>query len=581
MLTCEICGEEMLLEEDMKTHLLLSHLENDMCCPLCCLSGVSFDELCFHITSAHPEERHREQAHRTSRTERSATHSAAGASKSSQACQSGSAGHSCDGIHSCVSVPTDSVQPRHKTTPGGAYSSPGKPASITSILETQKSVESDENAVKLKELPLSRKERLFSCPMCNLVCSSSFVLQEHVELHLQDQCSAEARRFECPVCSVVCSDSFSLQEHVELHLDQRAAVSGAGSPALDLKLAKQLQQEEEHRRRQEEALRERQEFKKLQRQFGLDGRGGYRRQMEMSMERAVTSGILAPVEFHRKRAEMMESLASGIDDGRTRTQGVIGALCNYYQTEGRDVAHVWLSADTDHYCSSAGDKGWGCGYRNFQMLFSALHRIDSYSCSLQERLVPSIPQLQSLIEEAWKEGLDPQGASHFNQQLQGTRAWIGATEIYALRTSLGISASIIDFHMPTGPGDTHPQLFDWVKQYFSQSSRGSRLPSRLIQTTLPPLYLQHEGHSRSIIGLEQKNSGSLCLLLLDPGSSPSHTRKLLSRDTVSTAIRSIRKFPTSLKHKQYQVVAAQGVLSAAEKQMRILNSRILCAERIP
>lgn len=34
-------------------------------------------------------------------------------------------------------------------------------------------------------------EELFSCPMCALVCSSSFILQEHVELHLQEEPSAE------------------------------------------------------------------------------------------------------------------------------------------------------------------------------------------------------------------------------------------------------------------------------------------------------------------------------------------------------------------------------------------------------
>lgn len=55
------------------------------------------------------------------------------------------------------------------------------------------------------------------------------------------------------------------------------------------------------------------------------------------------------------------------------------------------------------------------------------------------------------------------------------------------------SARIIDFHQPTGPGDTHPRLFDWVKQYFTQSNRSSRLPPRLIHTQLPPLYLQHQG----------------------------------------------------------------------------------------
>lgn len=52
--------------------------------------------------------------------------------------------------------------------------------------------------------------------------------------------------------------------------------------------------------------------------------------------------------------------------------------------------------------------------------------------------MPSIPQLQSMVEGAWKEGLDPQGAAHFQQRLLGTRAWIGATEIFSLLTFLGI-----------------------------------------------------------------------------------------------------------------------------------------------
>ncbi|XP_070767459.1 zinc finger-containing ubiquitin peptidase 1 isoform X2 [Enoplosus armatus] len=573
MLTCEICGEEIMFEEDMKTHLLLSHLENDMHCPLCSLSGVSYDELCFHISSAHPEKQHRAQdpAHVTPTSGCSAgTNTGVTESETPQTApkllfsQSCSAGDSRDTAGAATptgasSVTTDSVQPRQNGTPESRGSSPGETAPITSTTQSPKTrqesvrhhnednngIQSEYSKAKQKRLSSPRKEKLFSCPMCAVVCSSCLILQEHVELHMQEQHSAE------------------------------------GSPGSDLKLARQLQEEEEHKRRQEEAQQEREEFKKLQRQFGLDGRGGYSRQMERTMERAVARGLMAPAEFHCKRAEMMESLASGVDDGRTRTQGVVRALREYYQNECRDCVHVWLSADTDHYCSSAGDNGWGCGYRNFQMLLSSLHGIDSYAPLLQEKTVPSIPQVQSMIEEAWKEGLDPQGASHFNQRLQGTRAWIGATEIFALLTSMGISARILDFHQPTGPGDTHPRLFDWVKQYFCQSSRSSRLSPRVIHTSLPPLYLQHQGHSRSIVGLEQKKNGSLCLLLLDPGSSASDARKLLSRDTVSTAVRHVRKFPGSLKHKQYQVLAAQGVLSAEEKQISILNSRTLHAERIP
>ncbi|KAF3691419.1 Zinc finger with UFM1-specific peptidase domain protein [Channa argus] len=584
MLTCEICGEEILLEEDMKSHLLLSHLEKDMDCPLCSLSGVSYDELCFHISSAHPEKQPREQgpAQISSKSSYAAeTNTVTTEREESQTSQSCSAIYSCDTIGektstSASDITTDPVRPKPIHTHEKERSSTVRPFD-----EDSDGIESKHNKVKQKRLSSPRKEKLYPCPMCALVCSSCFVLQEHVELHLQEQHSAEGpsstcdKTFECPVCSVICSDSFTLQEHVELHLDYKAA-----SPDSDLKLARQLQQEEEQRKRQEEAHQEREGFKKLQRQFGLDGRGGYCRQMERTMERAVARGLMAPADFHCKRAELMESLASGVDDGRTRTQGVTRALYEYYQAECRDCVHVWLSADTDHYCSSPGDKGWGCGYRNFQMLLSSLQRIDMYSSFLQEKSVPSIPQVQRMIEGAWKEGLDPQGASHFNQRLQGTRAWIGATEIYVLLTTLGIRAHIIDFHQPTGPGDTHPQLFERVKQYFCQSSRSGKLPPRVLQTSLPPLYLQHQGHSRSIVGLEQKKNGRLCLLVLDPGSSVSDTRKLLSKD-ISTAIRNVRKFHYNLKHKQYQVVAVQGVLSAEDKEISILNSKKLCAERIP
>lgn len=52
---CDICCEEFVLEADLKTHLLLGHLENEMACPFCSLSGVSYDELSFHINTAHVE----------------------------------------------------------------------------------------------------------------------------------------------------------------------------------------------------------------------------------------------------------------------------------------------------------------------------------------------------------------------------------------------------------------------------------------------------------------------------------------------------------------------------------------------
>ncbi|XP_061631384.1 zinc finger-containing ubiquitin peptidase 1 isoform X2 [Phyllopteryx taeniolatus] len=577
MLTCEISSEEIMLEEDMKTHLLLSHLESDMHCPLCSLSGVSYDELCNHINSAHPDEQHTAQISSDSislcpsttstsltEIEDPQTTGSSGTDFKANPCGSSSDSFPLQLRFDAMSTQSKGVLTSEGTSAISSSSvSPKKKRGLgTSVpVLANTGYLSEQNNPKQKRLA-SPKNGLFCCPMCAQNFSSSSILQEHVEIHLQEHHSAQGEeKLECPMCPVVCTDSVSLQQHVEIHLD-----NGAGSSDSDARLAWRLQQEMEKKRREEEKRLEKEQFKKLQKQFGLDGSGGYRTQMEKTMERDVARGIMAPAEYHYKRVEMMESLASGVDDGRTRTQGVIGALCQYYQTECRDCVHVWLSADTDHYCSSLGDKGWGCGYRNFQMLLSSLFRLDTYASSFQDNAVPSIPRVQSMIEDAWKLGLDPQGASHFNSQLQGTRGWIGATEIYVLLTSLGISGCIIDFHQPTGPGGTHPRLFEWVKHYFSQSSSTSRLPLRLNQTSLPPLYLQHQGHSRSIVGVEQRKNGSLCLLLFDPGSSSSDTMKLMCRDTASVAVRHIRKLPGSLKHKQYQVVGVDGVLSAEEKQ---------------
>lgn len=619
MPVCDICCEEFLSEADLKTHLLLSHLENEMTCPFCSLSGVSYDELSFHINTAHVENdcqvmhattvdsSQRNSNDRTlqspireinsARTKMTCMQKVSQASTHSKV-----KGMSTPNTGATLSQGTSS---RVNSSPPAAATASGalKLVRTTQPLSKchEKSWEREQGHRKSKHMRLSspKKEGHFPCPMCSLVFGDCFILQEHVESHLQDQdmtegavsgvgtsteaCSRGNSRlsstcFVCPLCSLSCSDSGSLQEHVDLHMEYDST-STAGN-AGDLSLARRLQEKEEQQWKEAETKREAEEFKKLQKQFGLDSSGGYRKQMERNMERAVSRGQMVPAEFHRKRAEMLESLASGVDNGRSKTSGLMAALYKHYQRDVSDCAHVWLCAETDHYSSSEGDKGWGCGYRNFQMLLSSLHRMEQYN--VLPEAVPSIPKVQAIIEEAWSQGADPQGASHFNHRLQGTRAWIGATEIYAVLTSLSVKARIVDFHKPTGPGDTHPRLFEWMKLYFSHStSRGARLPARIVQTSLPPVYLQHQGHSRSIVGVEQKANGTLCLLLFDPSFAPGEMRRVLSQDTAAAMVRRMRKFPSDLKHIQYQVVAVERVLTPEEKRSGILNSRTLCAEKIP
>ncbi|CAL8248108.1 unnamed protein product [Lota lota] len=512
----------------MKTHLLLSHFEDEMSCPLCSLSGVSYDDLTYHINTAHPENHvQAQEPHRDHNVPSNPT--------------------------SCPSSGTQETKWMSNAIPASSFGGRTSSDEASGLISTSGSACVTHDSIPTI-LGCGGDERKtqggqYPCPMCTLVCSTGPLLQEHVEVHLQAEDSAKAM---APV-----------------------------SPGADLRLARQLQAEEDQRRRKDEAQLEAVEFKKLKEQFGLDGGGGYRRQIERRMEKAVAQGLMAPADFHSKRAKVMEDLASGLDDGTTRTQGTLGALCEYYQRDPRGCVHIWLSAETDHYNTSEGDKGWGCGYRNLQMLLSALQRIQVFADRLTEGEIPSVPQLQRMIEGAWKEGLDPQGASHFNNRLQGTRAWIGATEIYALLTSLGLRARITDFHKPTGPGDTHPRMFEWVKQYFTQSSRSGRLHPRVVQTSLPPLYLQHQGHSRSIVGVEERKNGSLCLLVLDPDCGLANARKLLCADGLPAAMRHIRRFPSNMKQRQYQVVTVDQVLSPEEKQVCILSSRTLQVARIP
>lgn len=611
MPVCDICCEELPSVAAIRTHLLLSHMENMMVCPFCSLSGVSYDELSFHINTAHTEKDYQDtnvtlvnSGQKNDCIAKSTSNvNTTNARKVSQASPqllpqvkriatqitgtSLSQGPSINRKISAPAVATANAKKLVRTTQ-------------TPSNDTRRKSEDGHHKSKQKRLSSPIKERCFPCPMCSLVYSDCFTLQEHVELHLRDQDTAEATGpdvetsteisatsndraggmgYECPMCSLSCSSSSSLQEHVELHLEYSSASATGHSPR-DLTLARKLQEEEEQKWREVQTRREAEDFKKLQKQFGLDNSGGYRKQMERNLDRAVSRGQMLPADFHRKRAEMLESLASGVDDGGSKTSGLMEALYRYYQRDTSDCAHVWLCAETDHYSSSEGDKGWGCGYRNFQMLLSSLHRMEQYK--LLPVSVPSIPRVQALMEEAWTQGADPQGASHFNHRLQGTRAWIGATEIYAVLTSLSVKARIVDFHRPTGTGDTHPRLFEWVKQYFTHSaSRGARLPPKVVQTTLPPVYLQHQGHSRSIIGVEQKANGNLCLLFFDPGVAPGEMRKVLSQNTVATMVRRMRKYTGGLKHRQYQVVIVEGVLTAEEKRSRILNSRALRAEKIP
>lgn len=573
MFTCDICGETVTSETEMKTHLI-AHMENEVTCPFCKLSGVNYEEMYFHIESAHFKqselERNFERFNGTSDNKDATLQCRMDIySSNHSACASNYANISTQ------ILPKDGTL-KHKAI----YSE--------NLTESRKIPQSKEKQSDLSKQKGSLYGTMYSppeCPFCGKIEDCSEAMEAHVKTNHADLLDTplkdcEQPLYDCPMCGLICTNYHILQEHVDLHLEEGSFGQGnhTVSCSNDLQLAHQLQEEEDRKRRSEESRHEMEAFQKLQRQYGLDNSGGYKQQQLRSMEIEVNRGRMHPSEFHRRKADLMESLAFGIDDGKTKTSGIIEALSWYYQNTATDVRRVWLSSMVDHFHSSFGDKGWGCGYRNFQMLLSSLLQNDAYADCLKGMSVPCIPKIQSMIEDAWKEGFDPQGACQLNNKLQGTKAWIGACEVYTLLTSLRVKCRIVDFHKSTGPLGTHPRLFEWILNYYS--SEREETP-KVVCTFKPPIYLQHQGHSRTIVGIEERKNRTLCLLIFDPGCPSREMQKLLKSDMEASNIKQLRKFVGNLKHKQYQIVAVEGILSPEEKVARRQASQILTAEKIP
>lgn len=125
---------------------------------------------------------------------------------------------------------------------------------------------------------------------------------------------------------------------------------------------------------------------------------------------------------------------------------------------------VLCTPDVSHVRGQWGDFGWGCGYRNAQIVFSALRYVSQYrlngilgssaASSNEDKLtngkrkspddadqvaqLPSISELQDIAERAWRAGFDPEGMRHFKGKLIGSKRWIGTSEVYAIFTWLGI-----------------------------------------------------------------------------------------------------------------------------------------------
>lgn len=443
------------------------------------------------------------------------------------------------------------------------------------------------------ESPPSR-DGVFNCPLCITSFPNSSDLELHVNIEHKDilspangaasQTAQATIGSDTPACPVCFSTSFKSNDELTAHIEEHFSKKCTPSPITpDLSTDRMLAKDMERLEKELRKLREQREFELLRAQYGMDNQGNFREQSVTNMQRAVYSGEMTIADYYERQTELRVAESSGIDDGSSCTRGLVPKIRAVSQACS-NVLSTWMCSTVDHYATTYGDKGWGCGYRNLQMLISSLLQHTGYNelvykawnsgldsgSSTKNPLrssIPSISRLQKMIEWAWAQGFDIQGAEQLGGKLVNTRKWIGPTEVVILLSSLRIKCQLIDFYTPTNSDGGHPEMFNWVLQYFQRCDDFK-----------PPLYLQHQGHSRTIIGVEQLRDGSITMLVLDPSHSPAQMAQFNNTSSAFGAMRLVRKSIAAMKARQYQVVAVTGIM---ETDLEYHESKVLRLIRVP
>ncbi|VDP83742.1 unnamed protein product [Echinostoma caproni] len=226
--------------------------------------------------------------------------------------------------------------------------------------------------------------------------------------------------------------------------------------------------------------------------------------------------------------------------------------------------------------------------------------------------MPSVWKLQALLEGAWTLGFDPLGASQLasvlgsdsfraspsddaevvldSRNLVGlvdSTAWLGVSDLVSLFGSIGVRCSLLECRAPSGPNSTHPRLLEHVYSYILSG----RVSSTSLETFSVPMILQHEGHSRVVIGVELDSYDEpTALIVLDP-NTPVEAMRLLTKAAECSqspdpdaalsrlshsqynwaeVLGSLRVDVSRLTHPQYQLLQVNGLIET-EQDLQVLS----------
>ncbi|KAJ3672537.1 hypothetical protein LUZ60_007258 [Juncus effusus] len=307
--------------------------------------------------------------------------------------------------------------------------------------------------------------------------------------------------------------------------------------------------------------------------------------------------------------------------------GIMNLLRTNLLSEGENCTSI-ISGHVDHFQTLISeDQGWGCGFRNIQILSSNLiHENYKFKKVLfgGSGFVPKISDLQKWLEIAWELGFDKTGSYQFENRVFGTKKWIGTTECAAIFRSFGLRARIVDFDSTEsqnaqnnnkrgkrvrnneyGPMDKFVKkedqnenrtnvrsddliekrgrevLIDWVWKYFTDTdSKKFDVSKKVTISEKTPLYFQHDGHSRTIVGIQMKkgmrgSDDQFFLLILDPGHKTVELERTLRSKKGWQGL--IKRGPHTLKKPQYQLCYIDPGIAGPDEmeRLKIIDSTLV------
>ncbi|KAJ1976625.1 hypothetical protein H4R34_003906 [Dimargaris verticillata] len=243
------------------------------------------------------------------------------------------------------------------------------------------------------------------------------------------------------------------------------------------------------------------------------------------------------------------------------------------------IATIRLSQGQEYYNKGFKDARWGCGYRNTQILCSAL--LKRYP-QLKEQLRDGVPGLKELGPQL-KPDYSPTGICKRLNFVCNRHKWIGPLNVYPFLEKLGFQPLIIEFFPTENTKSPFEGLLRVVQLYFCNQlpplpEHGEDI-TKVLETrrdysvnqetcapsTTPhlPLYLQNPVHSYTIVGFEQTDAGDVNLIVFSPQPHPATSDFKVGHETLKLPLERLSAKKLG-RQSGYQILMIKGPKAPAQ-----------------